>query len=306
MILHEQESNALDRRTPVHEQEGRSFEDLKRLLHDALMDLEVGDGDGFLRIRAVFDDRVVYQIRGERKVWSRPYEVTDSGRVSLGSRVHVVRRVLYEPVDDDDGTETEEAATPGRAKLREVVPAGEALAEATLSGNVLQNVTILGKLSKNNRRYTDEAMKQAADLYEGVQVHLDHPAKGELRKRSGVRSVTTIAGRIISARKVGDRIRGDLEILEAEPGASLVKALASQMPSSVGLSHRARGDVRRDDNGVQVVETVLEVHGVDLVAEPATASLAESVCHGADCDRTPGQKPVTDEVLAEAQWQMFT
>lgn len=191
-------------------------------------------------------------------------------------------------------------------ELNESQRPGVALAEAKIDGNVLANVTMLGRVSKNGRTYSDQAMEDAAALYPGVQVHLDHPKKSELRDRRGVRSVRTIVGRVISAQKVGDQVRGNVELLEVEPTASLVKALAQQMPEAVGLSHRATGEVQVRD-GVQVVKSISEVQGVDLVAEPATATLAESICRGEGCDPPAerGPSPVTSRDLEEAYDELF-
>jgi hypothetical protein len=41
-------------------------------------------------------------------------------------------------------------------------------------------------------------------------------------------------------------------------------------PTRIGLSHNATGEGSENDAGVLVVETILEVHSVDLVTSPAT------------------------------------
>ncbi len=49
--------------------------------------------------------------------------------------------------------------------------------------SVIQNVTLLGKVSKNGRRYSSKAMDDAVRLYDGVGFYLDHPTAAELKAR---------------------------------------------------------------------------------------------------------------------------
>lgn len=166
-------------------------------------------------------------------------------------------------------------------EIRENVPAGEFLREAAVDGLLVQNVSLLGKVSKNGRTYSEQAMQDAVRLYDGARFYLDHPTSSELRARDGNRSVRDLAGRIRNPRQVGERVRGSIELLDREPTKSLVFALAEQMPEQAGLSHRARGEVRVNDAGQQVVETLSEVFAVELVTEPATVEgLFESVKQG--------------------------
>ena len=171
------------------------------------------------------------------------------------------------------------------------------------SSNVIQNMTLLGRVSKNGRRYSERAMQDAVRLYDGVAVYFDHPTDRELRDRGGSRSVLDLAGRIRNPRLVGDRVRGDLEVLRVEPGRSLIFALAEQMPSQAGSSHRATGRVRRE-GGQDVVEGIDKVFAVELVTDPATTSgLFESV----QKEREMHQQfeEVTDAHLEEAYDKLF-
>lgn len=179
-------------------------------------------------------------------------------------------------------------------ELREQFPTGEVLRESSVSGNLVQGVSLLGKVSENGRLYTDAALEDAVDLYAGVQVFLDHPTSSELRDREGNRSVRDLVGRIRSPRVVAERVKGDVELLDREPTKSLVVALAEQMPDLVGMSHRARGEVRQTEDGGQMVTSLAEVFAVELVTEPATVSgLLESL------DRTAGRvEEVREELIA--------
>lgn len=144
---------------------------------------------------------------------------------------------------------------------------------------MISNVTLGGRVSKNGRTYSDRALDDAVRLFSHAPFYLDHPTEAEMRERKGVRSVLDLAGEVVNPRRVGDQVRGDLHVLEREPTASLVFALAEQMPHMAGNSLRARGTIRPGVGGqADVVENLAEVFGVELVTDPATtAGLFESV-----------------------------
>ena len=157
--------------------------------------------------------------------------------------------------------------------IEEVRDRGEALAEATVDrdSNVIQNVTLLGKHSKNGRTYSDKALEDAVRLYENAPFFFDHPTDREMRDRKGTRSVLDLAGRIRNPRRVGDMVRGTIEILNVQPAKDLIFALAEQMPTAVGNSHRVLGRVKREGD-TEVVEGLDRVFAVELVTDPATTS----------------------------------
>ena len=151
---------------------------------------------------------------------------------------------------------------------------GSAFAEARVSGSVIQNVKLLGHISKNKRTYSEQAMNDAVRLYENVGVYFDHPTKRELRERGGARSVRDLAGKIRSPRRRGNEVRGDVQLLDVgESGSTLIKALAEQMPDMVGFSHRAAGKLTKGkDGGNDVVESLSHVFAQELVTDPATTT----------------------------------
>ncbi len=167
-------------------------------------------------------------------------------------------------------------------EFRETFAQGVPLHEAHVEGDVIQNVALLGSVSLNNRVYTEQALKDAARLYNGAPVYIDHPTESEMRDRQGVRSVMDLAGRVIRARIAGEQVRGDIQVLDREPTKGLFLAIAEQMPGIAGMSHRARGVVEVDDDGKETVTSLDQVYAVELVAEPATvAGLFESISNEA-------------------------
>lgn len=170
-------------------------------------------------------------------------------------------------------------------KIREQL--AEALAEARVDrqSNRISDVALLGKVSQNGRVYSESAMKDAARLYAGARVFLDHPTDREMKRRNGVRSVRDLVGRIQNPRFAGDRVRGDLDLLEAEPARSQILSLAEKAPDLVGMSHRARGEVREREDGTHVVESLDTVYAVELVTEPATVEGLTESSSGLDLGR---------------------
>ncbi len=136
---------------------------------------------------------------------------------------------------------------------------------------LIEGVRILGPDSKNGRKYSPRAMAEAARLYEGAPVNVDHPATE--RKD---RPLAEAFGWIRNVRQEPDGVYGDLHYLKSHPQAELVAEAAERNPNRIGLSHHAEGTVRMDGQRV-IVETVERVHSVDLVQTPATnAGLFES------------------------------
>jgi hypothetical protein len=129
---------------------------------------------------------------------------------------------------------------------------------------VLKGVRILGADSLNRRKYTEQAMRAALPMYEGVRVYLNHP-----RVPTDNRDVADLFGFLENVRLEGGGIVGDLRYDPAHPKAASVTWWAAHSPNLVGLSHNAVGTGKTQD-GVFVVEKIHSVRSVDLVCEPAT------------------------------------
>lgn len=161
-----------------------------------------------------------------------------------------------------DGMKTTEA------ELQEEVE--RILEGATVQGSTVQNVVVLTDKSRNQRRYTDDALDEAAEKAEGAQVYADHPDS-----KGGERSVHDLIGVLKGVRKAGKKVKGNLLLVDH---VAKVKRLAKEAASAVGLSINARGPVRQLDDGYQVVEGISDMRSVDLVTAPAaTSGLAESI-----------------------------
>lgn len=132
--------------------------------------------------------------------------------------------------------------------------------------HVIRDVKILGATSKNGRRYTAKAVKQAAEQYEGAAVCIDHPPVERIAQPRGFRERW---GTIKNVQHSAVEARGDLHYNPDHadtPG--ILYALRSSMGG--GLSHNFRYLGSRGDDGMETVEEVTKVRTVDLVLSPAT------------------------------------
>jgi len=95
--------------TPATEAQ-QSHDEIRELLHAAILDAERLRSDAFILIRDVYDDAVIYAIGGdERTLYRRGYTIDEQNRVTLTDPEPVIRRVDYEPVTEavkiEDGQE---------------------------------------------------------------------------------------------------------------------------------------------------------------------------------------------------------
>lgn len=166
---------------------------------------------------------------------------------------------------------------------------------------VLRGVKLIGLHSKNGRRYRESTLRQAAPLYEGAKVNVNHPAGGPLvprdyRDRLGViRNVEYASGNEASSGLVAE--------LHFNPKHALAEQLvwdAQHNPRNVGFSHNVLARLSREGEET-IVEEITHVQSVDLVADPATTQgLFEAACpqcSRGECLEQPSYDALTLEAL---------
>src|SRR5688572_13037016 len=79
---------------------------------------------------------------------------------------------------------------------------------------IIRGAKLLGARSKNGRRYTDDAMREAVPKYEGAKVFYDHPASAELNED---RSLRDWVGVIHNPRYESSAIYGDIHLRMKSP-----------------------------------------------------------------------------------------
>lgn len=138
---------------------------------------------------------------------------------------------------------------------------------------VIRGVKILGASSRNGRDYSQQALRDAAAIYEGLGVNTNHPSRATPNVS---RTVEEGVGWLENVTVKPDGVYGDLFVIKSHPLANTLFEVAERKPNRFGLSHNAAGDVV-ERNGRRIVESIKSVRSVDLVQNPATVkSLFES------------------------------
>ena len=99
----------------------------------------------------------------------------------------------------------------------------------------LENVAICGRKSKNGYEYSEAALKEAASMYDGRPVFLNHTAGANPKDRD----IRDVAGRIEGpAVYDGERLRGRIRLLETDAGRTLASLAAAGMDVVTGVQPR--------------------------------------------------------------------
>jgi len=157
----------------------------------------------------------------------------------------------------------------------------------------IRNIALAGRESRNGYQYSQEALTEAVQLYEHKPVFLDH---AERLTKPFERSTRDLVGSIVNARFEGDRIRGDIRVLDTEAGRTFL-ALAEAEQTPVGMSHVVLA--RRSNDRTQV-EAIEEVVSVDAVMYPATTQTFHETTHQID-EELKSLQHERDELLEELQ-----
>jgi hypothetical protein len=150
---------------------------------------------------------------------------------------------------------------------------------------LIRGVKVLGLESQNRRRYALEAVRNALPQYEGIKVNIDHPDQPH-----EVRSIRDRFGKLVNVVLGDDGVRADLLFNPSHPLAEAVCWWAENQSDCLGLSHNAIGEGHDEENGVFVIDTIVEVRSVDVVADPATTRGLFEHCE---------KEPMNDENMIE-------
>lgn len=157
-------------------------------------------------------------------------------------------------------------ATRKRESMKVLEAVYSAPGKVDRDAGVIRGVKILGKQSRNGREYSEQAMREAAPLYEGMRVNIDHPTKqaikaprGTLEQWGWLEGVSVRDGEVF----------GDLHYLKSHPHTEPLLELAERRPDKFGLSHNADCSGYHAGNKT-IIESVENVRSVDVVQRPAT------------------------------------
>jgi hypothetical protein len=152
--------------------------------------------------------------------------------------------------------------------LQEFVHSGSERLRVDREAGIIRGVKLLGLVSRNGRRYREDALSQAIALYEGAKVNINHPKGHPLAPRDYQERLGDVRGVVL---RPGEGLFADLHF---NPKHSLSEQLlwdAEHAPQNVGMSHNVLARTTRDGADT-VVESITKVNSIDLVADPATTS----------------------------------
>lgn len=214
--------------------------------------------------QAIFDDRVIVQ-KGA-KLFEVGYAVADDGTVTLDPSPKEVK-ITYQAVTE--GTVLGPVGDDGR-----LIEAGG----AAPTGKKWGVLVIQEGMSKNRNRYGRKVLTEAAHLYEGAKVYMDHE---ETPRRYG-RSTRDVAGFLKDVKPVmiGTKeaeggtlaLSATAVIVSPSVQAMLLEAYQEGNPDLFGLSHDVKAEsvaAVGPDGAFYDVKRIESVSSVDFVTNPA-------------------------------------
>lgn len=259
---------------PLAEADGPSLDEIMRAVGKAVADYYKGKATpeepySYAYAEVVFTDTVV--VRYQAKLYRHPWAKNLDGVVELGDPTEV--RVTYTPVKEgtiigpleDEGDNLVEAA-------------------ATPSGKKWGVLIIQEGLSRNRNNYGRKCLKEAAPLYEGARIYMDH--QEEPRKFG--RSTKDVAGFLkdvqVALVNTADPTNQEAEaqglvalaatavVTKPAVRQELLDAYQEGKPDLFGLSHDVLAEsvtVMGTDGPYYDVQRIATVKSVDFVTNPA-------------------------------------
>lgn len=136
---------------------------------------------------------------------------------------------------------------------------------------IVRNVTLLGPISMNGHTYTEEAMREAAVLFEGIPQYIDHPAEegGEFN-----RSVRDLFSKAHNVRYIAseNKVRGDMHLVDTPEMRKEIAPRMKHFKEKIGNSHVvfAQFGEKQEGSDMPVIAHITDALSVDLVTDPAT------------------------------------
>ena len=147
---------------------------------------------------------------------------------------------------------------------------------------LISGVKILGLTSRNGRVYPPEVLREAAPLYEGAKVNVNHVAKEVARLPRDYRDRIGTVSNVVFKENSG--LFADFHYNPNHAQAKQLLWDAHNAPGNVGFSHCVEA-VYHQENDLSIIDKIVRVISVDLVADPATTNgLFESVETQENCE----------------------
>ena len=255
----------------------RSLEGRARLVRDAFAVLHAPQMDAaYPYVDEVYEDAIIWCLGDD--TYRQPYTIDDNADVTFGTVEEVVRDITYRTIT--------EAAADGTA------PAGlrplDIAADATLleavdnDGGWVWRVTMVQPgVSKNNRRYRPEILREAVALYEGARAYDGHRLDQAVRNSSAIGGTNPLIGwhDNVAATPLG-ALESDFHISRSAANIreAFISAWQGKRPDLIGFSHDVAADtsaVLADGRRIEDVTRILAVNSVDVVATPSAGGKVE-------------------------------
>ena len=218
-------------------------------------------------VEEIYEDRILARLSD--KTFQIPYEVNDDDEVEFGSKQKVKVSLRVSEVTEGLHLEDIEEATFDGLTIREAIEGTE--------GSVWRVTMVRPGISGNQKRYRPEVLADAVNLYEGVKSFDGHRDPGERRKSA----IGNLAGWHDSVSVEPDgALSSDFHITEGRQDVRtlFLDAWKSKRPNLFGFSHdvaAATENVIIDGKRITDVRKIVEVHSVDVVADPSAGGQIE-------------------------------
>ncbi len=134
---------------------------------------------------------------------------------------------------------------------------------------LISGVKILGLTSRNGRVYPPEVLREAAPLYEGAKVNVNHVSKEAARLPRDYRDRIGTVSNVVFKENSG--LFADFHYNPNHAQAKQLLWDAHNAPNNVGFSHCVEA-VYHQENDMTIIDKIVRVISVDLVADPATTN----------------------------------
>lgn len=219
-------------------------------------------GEYFVDVRGIWSDRVVVQFKG--RMYSYGYTIGADNTVAVADAVEVV--VDFQPV----------AAAASSTVPGVVREAQDDAAFREAQDGTIEVTLIRAGRSGNRNYYPDQALREAAPMFEGVRVFAKSDADHSAGKGKDVRN---LIGGIYSVRFVEGKtpdtgsLVGTFKAIDPSDATvtKMVGSVKRGMQGLLGLSIDADARTRKRTNGSETLREAVKftkVHSVDLIVEP--------------------------------------
>ena len=225
----------------------------------------------YVSLSAIYSDRAVIELDGKHYQYSYSFKhVAGSDQVVLGAPIEVVEQYVPTAPTSAPATAAAVVAAVREAQDDEVVAFREAA-----DGSIEVTLIRAGR-SGNRNYYPDQALREAAPMFDGVRVFAKSDAEHIAGKGKDVRN---LIGGIYGVRFVEGKapdtgaLVGTFKALDPTEAAvtKMVEAVKRGMQSLLGLSIDADARTKPRKAGAEQLREAVKftkVHSVDLIVEP--------------------------------------